>query len=136
MKAETADYLAKARATLADAEQIATLPLPHIVAREAYLAVFHAAEAYVFEQTGKVAKTHRGLRSEFARPAKAEPRIGRDLVTFLATAYQFKARADYAVGSAAAPITMDEAAMATATAFRFIESIAQVLPPDGAHPQA
>ena len=26
MKAETADYLAKARATLADAQQIATLP--------------------------------------------------------------------------------------------------------------
>jgi mono/diheme cytochrome c family protein len=40
MKAETADYLAKACATLKDAEQIAALPLPHIAAREAYLAVF------------------------------------------------------------------------------------------------
>jgi uncharacterized protein (UPF0332 family) len=89
MKAETADYLAKARATLADAQQIAALPLPHIAAREAYLAVFHAAEAYIFEHTGKVAKTHRGVRSEFARLARAEPRIGRDLVTFLGTAYQF-----------------------------------------------
>ena len=53
MKAETADYLAKARATLADAQEIAAMPLPHIAAREAYLAVFHAAEAYIFEQTGK-----------------------------------------------------------------------------------
>jgi uncharacterized protein (UPF0332 family) len=51
--------------------------VPHIAAREAYLAVFHAAEAYIFEQTGKAAKTHRGVRSEFARLAKAEPRIGR-----------------------------------------------------------
>ena len=42
MKAETADYLAKARATLADAQQIAALPLPHVAAREAYLAAFHA----------------------------------------------------------------------------------------------
>ena len=92
MKAETADYLAKARATLADAEKIAALPLPHIAAREAYLAVFHAAEAYIFEQTGKVAKTHRSVRGEFARLARAEPRIGRDLVTFLGTAYQFKAK--------------------------------------------
>ena len=50
MKAETADYLAKARSTLADARTIAALPLPHIAAREAYLAVFHAAEAYIFEQ--------------------------------------------------------------------------------------
>ena len=41
MKAETADYLAEARAALAYAHQIATLPLPHIAAREAYGAVFH-----------------------------------------------------------------------------------------------
>lgn len=92
MKAETADHLAEARATLKDAEQIAALPLPHIAAREAYLAVFHAAEACIFEQTGKAAKTHRGVRSEFVRLAKAEPRIGRDLATFLGTAYQFKTR--------------------------------------------
>jgi uncharacterized protein (UPF0332 family) len=72
MKAQTADYLAKAHATLAGAQQIATLPLPHIAAREAYLAVFHAAEAYIFEHTGKVAKTHCGVRSEFARLAKAK----------------------------------------------------------------
>jgi uncharacterized protein (UPF0332 family) len=49
MKSETADYLAKARSTLADAEQIAAVPLPHIAAREAYYAAYHAAEAYVFE---------------------------------------------------------------------------------------
>jgi uncharacterized protein (UPF0332 family) len=62
--------------------------LPHVAAREAYLAVFHAAEAYIFEQTGKVAKTHRGVRSEFARLAKAEQRIGRDLVTFLGASWR------------------------------------------------
>jgi uncharacterized protein (UPF0332 family) len=130
VKAETTDYLAKARATLADAEKIAALPLPHIAAREAYLAVFHAAEAYIFEQTGKAAKTHRGVRSEFARLAKAEPRIGRDLVTFLGTAYQYKARADYAIGSAATPITPAEAAAATVTTALFIDAINRVLPPD------
>ena len=90
MKAETADYLAKARATLADAQQIAALPLPHIAAREAYLAAFHAAEAYIFEQTGKPAKSHHGVLGELARLAKAEPRIGRDLARFLSTAYQFQ----------------------------------------------
>jgi uncharacterized protein (UPF0332 family) len=45
VRAETADYLAKARATLADARQIAALPRPHVAAREAYYAAFHAAEA-------------------------------------------------------------------------------------------
>jgi len=44
MKAEAADYLAKGRATLADARRIAGLPLPHVAAREAYLAMLHAAE--------------------------------------------------------------------------------------------
>jgi uncharacterized protein (UPF0332 family) len=75
MKAETADYLTKARATLADAQQIAVLPLPHVAAREAYYAAYHAAEAYIFEQTGKVATTHRGVRGEFGRLARCEPRI-------------------------------------------------------------
>jgi uncharacterized protein (UPF0332 family) len=130
MKAETADYLAKARATLADARQIAALPLPHIAAREAYLAVFHAAEAYIFEQISKIAKTHRGVRSEFTRLSRAEPRIGRDLVTFLGTAYQFKTRSDYAVGSTTTPITPAEAGAAIETAARFIDTITQLLPLD------
>ena len=129
MKAETADYLTKARTSLADARQITTLPLPHIAAREAYLAVFHAAEAYIFEQTGKVAKTHRGVRSEFARLAKADPRIGRDLVTFLAAAYQFKMRADYGIGSAGVPVSRAEAAAAIAAAERFIETVVELLQP-------
>jgi uncharacterized protein (UPF0332 family) len=76
-----------------------------------------------------VAKTHRGVRSEFSRLAKGEPRIGRDLITFLAAAYQFKTRADYAVGSSAAPITPTEATAAIATTTRFIDTITQVLPP-------
>ncbi len=130
MKPETADYLAKARATLADAQMIAALPLPHIAARETYLAVFHAAQAYIFEQSGKVAKTHRGVRSEFARLARTEPLIGRDLATFLGAAYQFKTRADYAIGSVAAPITDAEATAAIATTARFIDTITRVLPPD------
>ena len=29
--------------------------------RNAYLAAFHAARALIFERTGKVAKTHRGV---------------------------------------------------------------------------
>lgn len=128
MKAESVDYLAKAHATLADAEKIAALPLPHIAAREAYLAALHAAEAFIFEQTGKVARTHRGVRSKFARLAKAEPRIGRDLVAFLAAAYQFKARADYGVGSIATPITREEANSAITTSRRFIAIVAGLLP--------
>jgi uncharacterized protein (UPF0332 family) len=129
MKAETADYLAKARATLADAQQIATLPLPHVAAREAYYAAFHAAEAYIFEHTGKVATTHRGVRSEFARLTRRETRIDRELPRFLATAYQLKATADYGIGPAVTSISADQAAAAITTAGRFIDTITQLLPP-------
>ena len=129
MKPETADYLAKARTTLADAQQIAALPLPHVAAREAYYAAFHAAEAYIFEHTGKVATTHKGVRIEFARMARREPRIDRELTRFLATAYQLKATADCGIGPTAARITADEAAAAITTASRFIDTITQVLPP-------
>ena len=46
MKPEAADYLGKARQCLAEAKQIAALmPFHHIVARGAYLAAYHAAEA-------------------------------------------------------------------------------------------
>lgn len=129
MKAETADYLTKARATLADAQQIATLPLPHVAAREAYYAAFHAAEAYIFEHTGKVATTHRGVRSEFARLARREPQIDRELTRFLATAYQLKATADYGIGPSVAPITAAQAAAAITTASHFIDTITQLLAP-------
>jgi uncharacterized protein (UPF0332 family) len=129
MKAETADYLAKARTTLADAHKIAAIPLPNIAAREAYLAVLHASEAYIFEHTGKATKSHGGAISEFGRLARAEPRIGPDLLKFLGSAYQYKLRADYGDGPTATPITLAEATAALATAQRFIDTIAQVLPP-------
>ncbi len=125
MKSETADYLDKARTCLADARQIATLP--RLAAREAYYAAFHAAEAYIFEHTGKAATTHRGVRSEFARLAGREPRIDRELSPFLATAYQLKATADYGIGPAVASISADQAAAAITTAARFIDTITQLL---------
>jgi uncharacterized protein (UPF0332 family) len=126
MKPEAADYLGKARQCLDDAKQIAAAtPLHHIVAREAYLAAYHAAEAYLFERTGKAAKTHRGLRSEFGRLARGDPRIGREFLTFLAEAYEYKSIADYVVGPPS--ITGEDARLAIDTASRLIDCIAALL---------
>jgi uncharacterized protein (UPF0332 family) len=120
----------KTDATLDGARQIAaTLPLPHLAAREAYYAAYHAAEACIFEQTGKVATTHPGVRSEFGRLARREPRIDRELARFLATAYQLKATADYAVGPAIAPISAEQAAAAIGTPRRSIDTVIRLLPP-------
>jgi hypothetical protein len=48
-------------------------------------------------------------------------------MTFLGTSYQFKTVADYSVGSAATPISAQEATAAIAMAGRFIDTIFQVL---------
>lgn len=131
MKAEAADYLDKARSCLADAKQIAALPLPHIAAREAYLAAYHAAEAYVFERTGRPAKTHRGLRATFSRLVK-EDGLDQSLLTFLAEGYELKSIADYSTGSKTRTVSSADATLAIAAAERFVEAIARFLPPDAA----
>ena len=126
MKPEAADYLGKARQCLDAAKQIAAAtPLHHIVAREAYLAAYHAAEACLFERTGKAAKTHRGLRSEFGRLARGDPRIGREFLTFLAEAYEYKSIADYGIASPS--ITGEDARLAIDTAGRLIDCSAALL---------
>lgn len=72
MTSEAGRFLAKARQCLADAVLYQPL-VSRIAGREAYLAAFHAAEALLYKRTGKLAKTHRGLRAQFARIAKDEP---------------------------------------------------------------
>ncbi len=128
MKPEAADYLGKARQCLDDAKQVrGATSLHRIVAREAYLAAYHAAEAYLFERTGKAAKTHRGLRSEFGRLARNDPDIDREFVTFLTEAYEYKSIADYGVGATSSPITVENARSAVDAASRFVDCIARLL---------
>jgi uncharacterized protein (UPF0332 family) len=127
MKGEVADYLTKARRCLANAQGIAEAGFPDVAAREAYLAAFHAAEAYIFEQTGKAAKTHRGVRTQFSRLAQREPRIEIELLNFLREGYEFKAVADYGIGQAIDSISSGDAALAISTAGRFVGLIAEIL---------
>ena len=88
MTPEAAQELAAARRHLSDAKAIADLKIAHVAAREAYLAAYHAAEAFLHDRAGRTARTHRGLRSEFARLARTEPRIDPMFIRFLATAYE------------------------------------------------
>ena len=119
-----ADSLRTAKTCLIDAAMLG--PVPRAAAREAYLAAYHAAEAYVFHCTGKIAKTHSGLRSEFNRLAKDEPRIGRDLVKFLSAAYELKSIADYNTDPGTR-ITADQAQDAIATAKLFVTVIEELI---------
>jgi uncharacterized protein (UPF0332 family) len=97
MKPEARHYLARARQDLSDARQIIAIALANVAARSAYYAGFHAAEAFIFEKTGRVAKTHRGVRTEFARLTKDDPRVAKTMTEFLAQANRYKEIGDYGV---------------------------------------
>lgn len=123
---EPAAYLDKARQVLKEGYAVAGIDLPEAAGRAAYLAAFHAAQALILARTGKVAKTHQGVQSEFARLVKAEPGIDRSLSTFLARSYKLKSVADYDVGGDAI-VTATEAAAAIDTAGSFIDRIAELI---------
>jgi uncharacterized protein (UPF0332 family) len=126
LKPETRKFLDKAQSDVADAKKIAAIELANVAARTAYYGAFHAAEGFIFERTGKVAKTHSGVRSEFARLTKDSPEFGKALAAFLGEAYKFKEMSDYSVDQNQS-VTIDEAARAIANAERFVASIVALL---------
>lgn len=67
MTPESSRFLAKAREHLERAAVMLRVGLPDDAGRAAYLAAFHAAQAFIFEGTGKVIKTHNGVQAEFMR---------------------------------------------------------------------
>ena len=99
MTPEAERFLAKARQTLEHGEAILGIGLGEEAARTAYLAAFHAAQALIYERTGREAKTHRGVHGQFALLSKDEASLPADLRRFLAQAYDLKAVADYATGA-------------------------------------
>jgi hypothetical protein len=89
-----------------------------------------AAEAFIFERTGKVTKTHKGAHAEFARLAVNESRIDVELRRFLPRAYDLKAICDYEPGpDAVVPHEKADAAIQTATSF--VDCIARLLAASG-----
>jgi uncharacterized protein (UPF0332 family) len=122
---EATGYLDKARQCLGYARINLGVELGNDAGRNAYLAAFHAAQAFIFERTGKVAKTHQGVHTEFNRLAKEDTRIGRELRRFLPQAYNLKAVADYEMGTDSV-VPLDRAAAAIESAGRFVETIAEL----------
>ena len=71
MTPEAEEHLDKAREALIKARGL--LDVMHYsdeAARAAYLGGFHAAQALISERAGRIAKSHSGVRSTFARLVK------------------------------------------------------------------
>ena len=65
MKERTGLHLANADRDIGEAHTIMAAGIARQAARLSYLAQFHAAQALIFERTGKTSKTHKGVRTQF-----------------------------------------------------------------------
>lgn len=126
MTPETERFLDKARRCLENARAILAIGLGEEAGRGAYLAGFHAAQALIFERTGKAAKTHQGVQTRFLQLAKNNPAVPAELLPFLSRTYNLKSVADYETGPDAT-IPVERAANALAMAARFVSVIEQLL---------
>jgi uncharacterized protein (UPF0332 family) len=126
VKAQTSAYLDKSRELLDEADAILRIDLYEAAGRTAYLAGFHAAQALIFETSGRIYKSHSGVHGEFSRLVKDDPHVDDDLRAFLGRAYSLKAIADYETGPGS-HVSAEGARDAIATARRFIDLIAGLL---------
>lgn len=126
MKPQAAAYLKSADETLSDARRILAIDIARQAGRLAYHAQFHAAQALIFERTGKIAKTHRGVGAQFHRIARSEPSLDPRLAGDLTSTYHLEEAADYETGAIAA-ITSEDARAAIASSEHFLRAIRSLL---------
>jgi uncharacterized protein (UPF0332 family) len=119
-------HLTKARQSLAKARAMLTIELADEAGRAAYLAAFHAAQAFIFDRTGRTPKTHQGVRAQFGAWARHEAGIALELRQFLTDGYDLKTVADYGIGPDAV-VSNDDATHAIESAALFVECIATLL---------
>ena len=122
MKPEVGAFLDKANELATRAGALLAAGFPDDAGRAAYLAGFHAAQAYIFERNGRTPKTHSGVQTEFARLAMNEPSIDAGLRAFLGRAYNLKAIADYRTGPTSS-VSSAQAGRAVESAKRFVTAI-------------
>jgi uncharacterized protein (UPF0332 family) len=134
MTPEASRFLQKAHKHLANADIMRGVGLHEEAGRAAYLAGFHAAQAFIFENTGRVFKTHRGVQTEFLRMTKDDARVPPELRIFLSQSYNLKSIADYETGPGA-EITAERAGTAIDAGKQFLATIIKLLPPAKTAPQ-
>ena len=126
MSPEAALYMAKARRLLGHARANLAMGIPEQAGRIAYAAAFNAAEARIFERSGRGVKTHRGVRSRFGQLTRDEPGIGADLRQFLQDGFELKRIVDYPrLGDPT--VSSDDARDAIDAAARLIDAVARLL---------
>ena len=129
MKPQASAFLDKARELLDRADAMLGIGLNEDAGRAAYLAGLHAAQAFIFESTGRVFGKHSGVQREFARLVKSESSIDPELRAVLSRTYNLKAVADYETGPGS-KISAESARAALQAARRFVERVIALVPPN------
>lgn len=127
MTPETSRFLQKAQEQLERASTMLGVGLDEDAGRAAYLAGFHAAQAFIYENIGRALKTHNGVQTEFLRLTKDDPRFTPDLRAFLSHAYNLKAIADYETGPGS-KISPERATSAVEMGRQFVTHVARLIP--------
>ena len=128
MRPETAQFFENARDMLVRGRRMLEVDLYEDAGRAAYLAAFHAAQAFIFEREYRTLKTHGGVQSEFAKLIKDNQSLPAELRGFVSRAYAFKTVADYDPQTSVPP-TEEDARNAIETAGRFVEEITRLINP-------
>jgi uncharacterized protein (UPF0332 family) len=115
-------FLEKADKLLNQAETMLRVGLNEAAGRTAYLAGYHAAQALIFERTGKAFKSHGGVQTEFLRLTKSDHWLDGHLRVFLSRTYNLKAIADYDTDSEAT-VSNERAALAIESGKQFVKQI-------------
>jgi uncharacterized protein (UPF0332 family) len=126
MKAESADYLAKAHGKLDTAARLMDADLPDLAAREAYLAALSAARALIFERRAIAPKSHTGTISLFAEIAVKTGAVSIDTARILARGFELKQMVDYELAD---HVTLAEAIDTLARARSFVAAVESLLAP-------
>jgi uncharacterized protein (UPF0332 family) len=127
VKDQSAAFLEKSRELLDEADAILSINRHEAAARAAYMAGFHAAQALIFETSGRIYKTHSGVSGEFSRLLKDDLRVDDQIRAFLGRTYNLKAIADYQTGPGS-HMSDGSAREAIASARQFVQRVAG-LPP-------
>jgi len=112
---EAAKFLDKARRLAKGAAAMLDAGFTEAAGRDAYLSGYHASA------NGRPAKTHDGVKSEFSRLTKDDPRIAHELRAFLFSASRLKEIADYELGPVELP--KERVAQAIETANKLVECV-------------
>lgn len=95
-----------------------------------YLAGLHAAQALIFETSGKITKSHERVQAEIGRGTKDDSRFDRELGAFLDRAYDLKSIADYETGPGSL-VSAETASAAIVVAHPFVDFMGSVMRANG-----